>query len=196
MRVIRTEMYFEPISIPFTDAHNPGVAFAWFNTGQEIDLSETEIARLEFDYGSIQGVRSVSVTDDNLFDFRRILARALLGEPDVRDAELNTLLLSTPLRSAVDAILGGDIIIERSPPSAINLKDLTRNVSSASVGTYMGFAAAGDNHALLFLTVPAGIIVVGAAVGISKALEAGLNKAIARFIQQRLPPTPRRPRSR
>jgi hypothetical protein len=192
MRVIRTEMYFSVADIPFTASRNPGVAFAWFGTGADVDFAAIDTGWFASDFGGIETVGMLNLSGNG---FENFLAAALLNSSYEGDAIDDILARNPGIRPAINSILASDIVVERSPPSIISVRDLARNVSSTSVGTYMGFASAGDNHALLFLTVPLGIVMVGAAVGVSKALESGLNKSIARLIQQNSP-NPRRPRSR
>ena len=50
----------------------------------------------------------------------------------------------------------------------------------------MGFRMAGDDPALMFLTVPGGIIVVGSALGVADALAYGLSKQIKRLFNGKL----------
>lgn len=49
------------------------------------------------------------------------------------------------------------------------------------IETFLGFTAARDSPVLLFLTVPAGIIIVSSALGIGAAMQAGLGKAVKRL---------------
>jgi hypothetical protein len=46
----------------------------------------------------------------------------------------------------------------------------------------MGLQAAGENHLLMFATVPLGVIIMGTAIGVSKGLEEGLPKRIKQLI--------------
>jgi hypothetical protein len=54
-----------------------------------------------------------------------------------------------------------------------------------TIGTFIGLGAAIDHPLVAFVTVPAGIIIISSAVGIAKAFEAGLNKAISRLFEQK-----------
>jgi hypothetical protein len=51
------------------------------------------------------------------------------------------------------------MVIEQPPPLGIPFSDLIKGASAATIGAYVGVQTA-DGHLLLFLTVPAGIIVV------------------------------------
>ncbi|QDL99053.1 hypothetical protein FLL57_17865 [Rhodopseudomonas palustris] len=52
-----------------------------------------------------------------------------------------------------------------------------------AIGTMVGMKAAGDTSMLMLLTVPTGIVVCSSAIGVSKALEKGLNKAVEKIIK-------------
>jgi hypothetical protein len=77
-------------------------------------------------------------------------------------------------------------VLEESPPYLVPLQFLVKQSPQIAIGTLIGAGAAGGSYPLMLLTVPAGIIVVGSAIGISKGLEKGLNKAIERLVQRKL----------
>ncbi len=164
LRVIRTELYFNPLEIkwqvPELIISNPGISAAFFPC-------------------SPRG-----------FEFERIISRpVLLGQVGGVLAFLDTALQNAPLRSygseydvlnpgLIRSIYNSEIIIEHSPPEGIQFGKLISGVASLiTIGTYVG---SGDP--LLFLTIPAGIIVVGAAVSIARAFDKGLNHVVERAI--------------
>jgi hypothetical protein len=53
--------------------------------------------------------------------------------------------------------------------------------SGMGIGAYVGFVAAGSGP-LLLITVPAGMIICGAAAGIGKAIEDGLYQRILKMM--------------
>jgi hypothetical protein len=65
---------------------------------------------------------------------------------------------------------------EQSPLQGISLGALGK-ASPYALGAYIGYAAGGGTP-LILITVPAGIIVCGAAAGVGKALEEGLREKI------------------
>jgi hypothetical protein len=82
----------------------------------------------------------------------------------------------------VDYILTQPIVIERSPPFHITLKDLLTSTNlPVWIETYMGWSVAPEHSVLLFITVPGGIIVVSSAAGLATALAAGLSKSVKRL---------------
>jgi hypothetical protein len=83
-------------------------------------------------------------------------------------------------RAIVEYIKQQDIVVERSPRVGIPFSTLLKSASAASLGTFLGVSAL-EGYPLLFITVPAGIV-VGSALGISKALEAGLNKWVSKIV--------------
>lgn len=74
------------------------------------------------------------------------------------------------------------VIVENSPPEAVPFSMLLRSASTAVVGTYIGIRMAGS-PALMLLTVPAGLLVIGSAMGVAKALEKGLNKRVRKLLK-------------
>lgn len=103
--------------------------------------------------------------------------------------------ISNPFRAPrnpllITRIIEEPIIIERSPPQAISIRDLlSLSASPTALGTYVGINVA-SGHYLLLLTVPAGILVVGAAIEITKALPMLLG------ISEAVKPRPRSSRKR
>jgi hypothetical protein len=90
------------------------------------------------------------------------------------------------------------IVVEQSPPDLQSFTHLVTHATGVAVGAYVGASVA--SGPLLFITVPAGMIVMGAASGIGKALEAGLREAILKWLRRwngktspRTPPPPRTP---
>lgn len=69
---------------------------------------------------------------------------------------------------------------ERSPLAAISLSELAK-AGGVGIGAYMGFVVAGTSP-LIFISVPAGMIICGAAAGIAMGLQAGLKERLMRLI--------------
>lgn len=78
------------------------------------------------------------------------------------------------------------IPFEQSPLSALSLHDLLRATGSA-IGAYAGFVISGSSP-LLLITVPAGMIICGAASGVARGLEDGLKRRIVSMIGRRRSP--------
>jgi hypothetical protein len=67
------------------------------------------------------------------------------------------------------------VIIAQSPPVQVSFRSLARQASGAFIGAALAYEALGTAPpALLFVTVPFGMIICSAAVGLSRGLEAGL----------------------
>lgn len=82
----------------------------------------------------------------------------------------------------VHFLLNAEIVVEESPPHWELLKGLVAKSPSIAIGTYAGMELAGSMPQLMILTIPFGMIVVSSAVGISTALEVGLNKKVGRLL--------------
>jgi hypothetical protein len=176
MRVLRTEMYFskDQITELYTrnrgNAQNPGLSFAWFHTG-----------------GSTHGL------DEQLLEHRSFHREQEMAEffldhvlrgYDKRVPFLLMPDLQLANRHIIEYAMNEAIIIENSPPEAITLRSLIARAPGVAIGTLVGAAAARQySPMLMFLTVPAGILVCSSAIGISKALEKGLNQRIEKLIK-------------
>ncbi|HEY2912623.1 MAG TPA: hypothetical protein VGK21_04640 [Candidatus Angelobacter sp.] len=73
------------------------------------------------------------------------------------------------------------IPFQESPLDLHSIKDIVAKGTGTAIGAYVGFVAAGS-HPLVLIVVPAGIIVCGAAFGIAKALEQGLQERLLAFM--------------
>jgi len=73
---------------------------------------------------------------------------------------------------------------EQSPLELDSIVNLVTNASGVSVGAYVGFVTVGVSP-LLFLTVPAGMILCGAAAGVAKALEEGLQERLMSLLMDK-----------
>jgi hypothetical protein len=171
MRVIRTELYFddfEPLEFAsqFIGARpNLGVAAAWFRgtTVNHKDLAQSR---------DFNDFRVLPPTEAPLY-----LAGFMSGRFQLASWE------ELPDLHHVSAVLNAPIVIEQSPPTALPLATLLAKAPGIAIGTFIGLQAAGDVATLMFITVPGGILVVSSVIGISRALEQGLNRAVTRLMK-------------
>jgi hypothetical protein len=177
MRVLRTEFYADdyyhfPLLLPPRPEPTYGVSVAWISVPRELE---------EADIRALIEARDFNLRSGQL---RNFLGLALSGrEDEFFDHDRNSVRDNDP---EPNQILYGNIIIEQSPPEAVPLSLLLSKASTTVIGTYIGFQLAGDNPVLLLATVPLGLIVIGSAMGVSKAFEKGLTKAISRLIEKKL----------
>lgn len=73
---------------------------------------------------------------------------------------------------------------ENSPLAADSILDIVTKATGTGIGAYIGFVVAG-NSPLLFVSVPAGMVICGAASGLAKGLEEGLRGRIRALISKR-----------
>jgi hypothetical protein len=183
LRVIRTELYFNPFDIkwrfPELVVSNPGISMAFFGC---------DPSRLDF-----EKIFSTPVSPMERVEPPQVL-RAFF-DTALQNAPFNTYgfqayhELNKPI---IDEIYNEPIIIEHSPAEGIPLGKLLSGASVATIGTYVGLQGVWGNP-LLFVAVPAGIIVVGAAVAVVRAFDKGLNHAVERAIGSKdkpVDPTP------
>lgn len=71
---------------------------------------------------------------------------------------------------------------EQSPLSLDSVASLITKASGVGLGAYAGFVVGGASP-LIFVTVPAGMIVFGAAAGVANALEQGLRLRLLRLVK-------------
>jgi hypothetical protein len=85
-----------------------------------------------------------------------------------------------PEREFAEIVTFGEVVpIEHSPLGAESLAGILTKAGGGAVGLIVGVASSGGTP-LLLLTVPAGMILCGAAAGIASALEQGLRRALLR----------------
>lgn len=110
---------------------------------------------------------------------------ATLKPRAARDAGFNLRILADLEPEATSfvksALEDAWIPIENSPLSGERLAALASN-SPIALGAGLGIYSAHDNPILVLLLVPAGIIICGAAVGISEALRSGLKQRVEDII--------------
>ncbi len=189
MRCIRTEMYFEEGDIQLgpmpdglgtallrTHAENPGLAVQWCK-------SETA-HRTTVDVNELDWMIKDEVQPDQI---DRAILRLMLGVADVGPLAFSgSLSLPAGTRimnpGIIPFVLQQNIVVEESPPVWIPFKDLLKKTTSpVCIGSMVGMAIGAEHPILMLLTVPAGIVVVGSAVGVSAAMAAGLNKKIKKL---------------
>ncbi len=86
----------------------------------------------------------------------------------------------------ISYIINEPFVIERSPPVHLNLKGVLTNTNlPVFIGAYMGWNVAPDHSALLFITVPGGIIIVSSATGLANALASGLSTSVKRLFHKK-----------
>src|SRR5262249_29369501 len=87
------------------------------------------------------------------------------------------------------------IPFEGSPLTSESLAKLATTATGAGFGAFVGFVAFGSGP-LLLITVPAGMVICGAAKGIAQALEDGLRDRLLRWIKGEKEPTSKKERSK
>jgi hypothetical protein len=177
MRVIRTEMYFSEEDIfglnrrRTSHARNPGLGFAWLRTDRPARGIDEQLL------------------EDRHFDRQEGAATAFLDlairgyERSETISQPNAYFGATYNQSIVQSVMNGNIVIENSPPDAVTFRSLLAKAPGVAIGTMVGMKAAGDTSLLMLLTVPTGIVVCSSAIGVSKALEKGLNKVVEKVIK-------------
>ena len=195
MRVIRTEVYIPqsgvaPVSVvedfPLEESeyHNPAMSVAWFRTkvgDREVMVSHEEVKNLVSEIDENERVaRELHWMHGRGYSFESFLTAVVAGA-------LHTGRFYTHRLHSADArnLIETPIVIELSPPTILPLGTLLAKAPGIAIGTFVGIQAASEMPAYIaLLTVPGGIIAVSSAIGISRALERGLNKAIEKLLNR------------
>ncbi len=179
MRVLRTEMYFSEEQIVglnrrrTSHARNPGLGFVWFRADAPHEIHEHLLEQRWFD----REEHAASA-------FLDLAIRGYERRPTFSTADAYFGATYNP--GIVQSVMNGDIVIENSPPEAVTFRSLLAKAPGVAIGTFVGMEAAGDMPTLMLLTVPTGIVVCSSAIGVSKAMEKGLNKAVEKLIKGKL----------
>jgi hypothetical protein len=172
MRVIRTEMYFEPKDVGFTLLEKPNVSVAWI--GGEVDPG---VAKQDVTVGNLT-LDSVGVASIER-KVAEVVRQSLAGRyPVTAQAEL--------MAPVVDFVLSASIVVEHSPPSHTTLNEIVAAAKGKSpqvLGALLGYVAGEPHGLLLLITVPLGMLIVSSASGISRALEEGLHEVVKRIFK-------------
>lgn len=113
-------------------------------------------------------------------EFEKLLISASSGQIEVREGM--TVVAASDLRFAEIVVFDDVVPIEQSPLKAEALVTLVTKATGAGLGAFAGFVAFGDSP-LLLITVPAGMIICGAAKGIADALESGLRDRLFELLK-------------
>jgi hypothetical protein len=198
VRLIRTETYFRWSEVREhfvqSEKYDPGIAIVWMKTHTN--------RRVEFP--SINGFRNLNQILAEPAErprfVRQFLDISIRGaRSDVRHSfelawsgpvlPLGASVERWPRRivnpELVDEVFHGDVIVERSPPDAIPLHGLIGQNAWIAVGSWVGFHAGGDGWIML-ISIPGGVILMGAAIGIARGLMAGLGRAVERAVDHYL----------
>ncbi len=180
MRVIRTEMYFDANSVKFETKErerNPGVVAAWFRMENAEQLDIGEIANLcDAKYARIAPKEAASV-----FDIFADLAVQNIRSETAQNILQNALAkhdYRVANQGVVQFLYDAEIVLDGSPPFPFPLSKIAKGSAAVVIGTFLGWGVADGNYPLMFVTIPAGIILIGSAIGVSRGLENGLNKWI------------------
>ena len=86
------------------------------------------------------------------------------------------------IQFAEHLVLSPVVPVRRNPLNLESLGSVITTASGVGLGAFAGFIVAGGTP-LIFVTVPAGMIIFGAAAGVAKGLEKGLAARISKWIK-------------
>jgi hypothetical protein len=115
-------------------------------------------------------------------------AKSHLVHQLIESHEYRQVYVSTEVTEFASYLSSNNIIpFEFTPLEAVSYERLIHYIPAGGLGFYIGIVVAG-NSPLLFITVPAGIIICGAASGIARGLEEGLRSRIKGLMSRRRSP--------
>ena len=182
----------EPLKFITTTLHHP----QRIDAAMSVLYAHADISIAIEDVGEKLDVEVDQIMSEGKIDSDRLVR--LIAETIVSNAlsvpeSLTNAALRIDLEQYFSTLMNDPcIIVERSPPDAVSLLKLLKGASGVVIGAYVGLQT--GQGPLLFITVPAGMIIVGAASGIGAALEAGLRTKLAQWLTGRKPrarPAPR-----
>jgi hypothetical protein len=165
MRIIQTTAYVSDEHRRSEDEFAPPVTFAWFrNPNPERAYFDALPDVLDDD--PVEWLIGTEANNDYEALFRDALG-APFSNPPYSEREI-TELWNFP------------IIVEQSPPTEMPFAALLKHSPIFAMGAFIGtYVTDGYNPVFMFVAVPAGIVVIGAASGLAKGLEEGLHKRIS-----------------
>ena len=181
MRIIRTEIYLDRADVEWPHGCKPpavtGIAAAWVKSDARLYPADHGDFGVRTLWKHVEASHLANANQSLLDDF---LYELILG--GFYDGRARLRRPSSQNRELINDLLAESIVIERSPPEAMPLRAMLSKASAASIGTFLGVAKAWSNPLLMFVTIPAGILVIGSTLGLAKALEEGLHERLGRLI--------------
>lgn len=164
------EVQYAADHYPARRAHraNPGVGFAWFEGEFELSLLPLDV---RLDLARVPAFIELALMDARGFPESLV---------DERPRRVDYLIHNSDI---VRSIMRSPIVVEHSPPSHETLDEIVRRGGAVAVGLYMATQLGPWlPNPLMFIMIPTGIIVAGAAIGVSRGLERGLADRISKAI--------------
>jgi hypothetical protein len=167
MRIIRTEMYFDPGEIERSAHLMPlkvaGIAFGWVKSDEDVrKLTEgLDIHRID--------PSSVSIVID------LILRRQRIGERLIEGRAINATAFNPQVIRYVES---QPILIEQSPPDWTTLKELIGSGLSKGSTSALAIFICVSADPMMFIKLPAAFLVVSLTKTLSKWIEKNVPKLI------------------
>jgi hypothetical protein len=188
-RFVRTDFYLDPT------LYSASKGAVWVHNFSAVWLNDANtINALNEDYRAIYdalspadvGLAAETTTMNNTIGCLAALFRGGQATPSQMSeyarafSEIRTDNVEAEQQIAVE-LLSQNIVIERSPPIAQALSSLLHGATSISLGALVGMNMT-DNPYLMMITIPAGVIVKGTALGVSRGLQQGLQKRVEKLV--------------
>jgi hypothetical protein len=182
MRLLRTEIFFRPEDVKravgFSVRQAPGISFLFVSDSERGFAPDISIDRVgdfvfqevfRFSTG-LNEQRVQAFIDLALRGSGAVVLRNFIDAGDALDRQ------EVENGAAVRAVCESTFVYQNSPPAEFKIADLANLGAGATGGIFLGVYGA-------TLTVPVGIVLIGSAIGISRALEKGLQKKLDKLLK-------------
>jgi hypothetical protein len=194
-RVLQTEFVVErtEVDLDSDPPDYPAISCAWF----KLDANEPSAINIVPGMVIAKSVQSLApIIEDPTID----QIESFIGQ-SFQDLEYDghQVFNFSSNEKLVDWFLEQTMVIEESPPRAEPIRKLIGAGSVMSIGAMVGYSIAPATYPiLLFITIPAGMIVIGSAAGIAVGMQHGLHELVkAKFKEwTKKPPKKRGPAGR
>lgn len=186
MRVIRTELLYKGSDLTvLTDDTERGVSVAWSTIHEPVEVDDEFLSEL-IDVGAIEDFTQIE-------NVRQFLDGTIEGGVyrNLYRSQGSGIIAPLYYPDAIEQVLQAAIVIEHSPPTTEMLSALLSKATPLAGGLFLGIQLA-EGNTIMLVTVPLGILLVGTAVAVTKAIEVGLMRAVT----GRGKPAPRRRKRR
>jgi hypothetical protein len=203
MKYLRTEYSFDPSEIDglylkkTTHTLNPTFSVIWIKTSTNYEISLDKIYN-EFALphkGRLYNISGITLSGKTEA-LHHFIDHSLRFAGAASPIALRQLVTPNPAYifskdpeienpAIINYICREGFVVERSPPEWMSMSQLLDKSSSAA-GVSLAFLAVTTNQWLLFAAIPGGVVLMGAAVGVAKGLQAGLHHSIERYLKKRL----------
>jgi hypothetical protein len=197
-RIVRTDFYLDledvnPISFPEEFGEHFSLSAVWLKGVDQLPLkADDNLPLTTFFEPLIKDAGDSRLMIETLLLFPALTGSAQFHESIIKLLGDRVASQSIPRTAPIITMLLAErVVIENSPPVAETISHFLQHATSTSLGILIGTGLT-HNPLVMVITIPAGIILMGATLGITKGLERGLAKLVEARITKNPRPRPRK----